>query len=111
MKDINEMNDHELLMELVSEKRRRDRIRYVKLACYGVLLCFVAYLGFTYVPKIIDTVNNIKDVIAKYDALAEQLQGTTQNIDAITSQFQDGTMEKLKSLVETLSSLLGRFGF
>ena len=42
MKNIEEMSDHELLMELVAEKRRQDKLRYLKYAFYGLIgLAFV----------------------------------------------------------------------
>ena len=111
MKDINEMSDHELLMELVAEKRRRDKIRYLKLACYGVVFLCILYAGFRFVPKVMAAIDSYNQVIAKYDALAEQLQGTRDQIDGIAKQFGDGTMEKLKSLIDTMSSFLERIGF
>ncbi len=111
MKDINEMSDHELLMELVVDKRRRDKLRYVKIAFYGIICLFIVYLGFKYVPKIKELVDSYKQIAAKYDALADELQGTSGKINELASQFSDGTIEKMKSLVGTLSDFLARFGF
>jgi len=66
MKDINEMSDHELLMELVEEKRRNDKIRYIKYGIYAVLALIVIILCIKYIPMIVDMVN-------RYNALMESL--------------------------------------
>ena len=40
MKRIEEMSDHELLMELIEDKRRNDKIRFIIYAVFATLAVF-----------------------------------------------------------------------
>jgi len=103
MKDINEMSDHELLMELVEEKRRNDKIRCIKYGIYAVLALIVIILCIKYIPMIVDMVN-------RYNALMEQLEQTNTSINQLVDSVGEDTGAKLKELVDSIYSLLRRFG-
>ncbi|MBQ6334763.1 MAG: hypothetical protein IJI46_06835 [Erysipelotrichaceae bacterium] len=111
MKNIEEMSDHELLMELVAEKRRQDKLRYLKYAFYGLIGLAFVVLCYIYVPKIVEMYKAYKQMVDKVNELTSQLQGTSDKINSLIDDVSDGTIEKLKSLVDVLNSVLGRFGF
>ena len=103
MKEIEMMSDHELLMELVAEKRRNDRIRYIKYGIYGVIGLAVAVMCFIYVPKIIDFYN-------KFNKVMDQLSEATNSVRRVSDSISTETIESFNSVVEAIKSLLGRFG-
>ena len=103
MKEIEEMSDHELLMELVAEKRRNDRIRYVKYGVYGIIFLGVAVLCFIYVPKIVAFYNRV-------NAVMEQLDAATNSVKRVSDSISTETIEAFNSVVEAIRQLLGRFG-
>jgi len=103
MKEIEMMSDHELLMELVAEKRRNDRIRYIKYGLYGVIVLLLAALCFIYVPKIIDFYN-------KFNKVMDQLSEATNSVRRVSDSISTETIESFNSVVEAIKSLLGRFG-
>ena len=71
MKDIEQMSDHELLMELVKEKRRNDKLRYVKYGVYGVIALVVVILCIKYVPKIVEF---FKEICSTYKGVSYSLR-------------------------------------
>ena len=103
MKEIEMMSDHELLMELVAEKRRNDRIRYIKYGIYGVIVLLLAALCFIYVPKIID-------FYSKFNNVMDQLSEATNSVRRVSDSISTETIESFNSVVEAIKSLLGRFG-
>ena len=104
MKDYNEMSDHELLMELVKEKRRNDKIRYVRYAVYVLILLAVGILAGIYVPKVVA-------VIKRYNQFMDQMQGLSDKVGSVVNDGTIGLLESMKSVMEKLQDLLGRFGF
>ncbi len=103
MKEIEMMSDHELLMELVAEKRRNDRIRYIKYGIYGVIGLAVIVMCFIYVPKIIDFYN-------KFNKVMDQLSEATNSVRRVSDSISTETIESFNIVVEAIKSLLGRFG-
>ena len=49
MKRYEEMSDHEILMELIREKRRNDRLRYVRYGIYALILAVLIALSRLYI--------------------------------------------------------------
>ena len=103
MKDIEEMSDHELLMELVAEKRRNDKIRYVKYGIYALCATVVLVLGFIYVPKIVEFYN-------KFNAVMDTLKSTSESVQRVSDSISTETIETLNGFVTAIRELLGRFG-
>ncbi len=111
MRNYEEMSDHELLMELVKEKRRNDRNRYVRYAVYGVICLFLIYLGFTYVPRIMKIVNQYNELMSKYGDLLAKLESTDTKINDFMESLQTDVFDKMKDIADRITALLGRFGF
>ena len=103
MKDIESMSDHELLMELVAEKRRNDKIRYVKYSIWGVVLLAAVVVGFIYVPKIIAFYN-------RFNAVMDTLNDVSNSVKRVSDSISTDTIESLNSVVEIFKQLLGGFG-
>ena len=103
MKDIENMSDHELLMELVAEKRRNDRFSYIDYGVKGVICLVVVILCFIYVPKIIEFYN-------KFNAVMDQLNAVSASVKRVSDSISTDTIETLNGFVEALKQLLGRFG-
>ena len=118
MKKIEEMSDHELLMELVAEKRRNDKLRFVRYGIYALIAVFVIAVGMMWYPKIKTMVGQYNELMNGYHELMDgyqDLMGRLAGMDERISDFM-GTFEtdfggKLKDLMEKINALMGRFGF
>ena len=104
MKNIEEMSDHEILMELIREKRRNDKIRNVKYGIYALIGLALIVLGCIYIPKIMA-------LIEKYNRIIDEMDETRQTIEQFVNSFGTDTGEKIKEMVEGLNKLFGKFGF
>ncbi len=133
LKPVEEMSERELLMELVSEKRRRDKLRPVKIAAWALVVIAVIALALIYVPKINDIYNklmdtydkvqvvydNAQDVYQQANEALEQARGTMDNINSTIndrlnpaidaySELRDSAAQKLQEAADGLSSLTER---
>ena len=104
MKDYSEMNDHELLMELVKEKRQNDKIRYVRYGIYILLFLTIAVFAYIYVPKIVA-------VIDRYNRFVEQVEGLSDKVNSIVNEETISLLDSVKSVMEKIQSLFSKFGF
>ena len=104
MKDYSQMSDHELLMELVKEKRRSDKIRYIRYGIHALILLAVVVTGIIYVPKIVA-------VIRRYNAFMDQMEGLNDKVSSFVNEGTIGLLDSVRSIMEKVQSLLGRFGF
>ena len=68
-KPVETMSDHELLVELVREKRRADRERAVKTAVALAVLAVIVVLCVIYVPRIAQTVRQFQAVMDRLNRL------------------------------------------
>lgn len=94
LKPISAMSDHEMLVELMQEKRRGDTLRNIKLVLLGVLLAVLVYLGFRYLPPAIAYFKGVGETIDKIQTGVDQVQTVTDSIkDSV-----GGLLEKLGGL-------------
>lgn len=91
-KDVTEMSERELLMELVLEKRRDETLRIIHYFWQGFLLLVILILLIIYGPKIYHFFRSLYDTVSSLHS----------NIREITE-----TVNKLSSSVQ---SLFGKFG-
>ena len=103
MKNIEEMTDHELLMELVAEKRQRDVQKKIRIAIWIAIGILIIYLLWIYVPKIIEIYN-------KWDAMFEQIQSTGQKVDGVVEDIKNGPLKSLQSGIDSISGFLKKLG-
>ncbi len=106
-KAIEDMSDRELLEELIAEKRRADKVRYVKYAVWAVILIALAYLLYRYLPPVIKTVQEIRQAtqqieqeLGKLNDNIESIRGTVDGIRQSGSDALERAIEKLNSLLE-----------
>lgn len=103
MKSIGEMSDHEMLVELMKDKKRRDTWRTAKMVCYVLVIAAVVAVAFIYAPKIVNAVKEIQTLMSKINSLADQTSG-------VMSNFGSDTITQLKSAIEKLNNLLSALG-
>ena len=53
LKPVAAMTDHEMLVELMYEKRRNDRARNIKYMIAGAVLVLIIILSIKYVPPVV----------------------------------------------------------
>ena len=71
---LEEMNDHELLMELIEEKRRNQKIRYIKYGILAVAVIAIAIIVSSWFPK-------IREAIETYNTVMKQVDSATGKIN------------------------------
>ena len=103
MKSIGEMSDHEMLVELMKDKKKRDTWRVVKVGATVVVIAAIVVAGVIYAPKIIGAVKDVQTLMSKINSLADQTSGVMNN-------FGSDTVTQLKSAIEKLNSLLSALG-
>ena len=131
-KDIQSMSDHELLMELVAEKRKLERLRHIKEICLAVLLVIAVILGCVYIPKILApfrqfqemsgqlqaALNRFNASMDSYEQLSDQARGLFDQLGSLDLSKLQETMDQLRSLnlpelqetADKLSQLVSRVG-
>ena len=104
MKDYSQMSDHELLMELVKEKRRSDKIRYIRYGIHALILLVIVVVGIIYVPKIVA-------VIRRYNAFMDQMEGLNDKVSSFVNEGTIGLLDSIRSILEKMQGLFTGFGF
>ena len=103
LKNIEEMSDHEILMELIKEKRRNDILRYINYGLVAIVSVFVAVECSIYIPKIMAFMD-------KYNQVLDTLNETSASIKRISDSISTDTIDAFNNLVSGISDLLKRFG-
>ena len=103
MKSIGEMSDHEMLVELMKDKKRRDSWRTIKIGAYVVVIAAVVAATVMYAPKIVGAVKEVQTLMGKINELADKTSG-------VMSNFGNDTITQLKSAIEKLNNLLSALG-
>ncbi|MBQ2657085.1 MAG: hypothetical protein IJF87_00760 [Erysipelotrichaceae bacterium] len=104
MKDYSQMSDHELLMELVKEKRRNDKLRYIRYGFSALVLLAVVIVAAIYVPKIVA-------VIRRYNQFMDQMEGLNDKVSSFVNEGTVNLLDSVKEIMEKVQSLFGKFGF
>ena len=104
MKDYSQMSDHELLMELVKEKRRSDKIRYIRYGIHALILLVIIIIGIIYAPKIVA-------VIRRYNAFMDQMEGLNDKVSSFVNEGTIGLLDSIRSILEKMQGLFTGFGF
>ena len=94
LKPIAAMTDHEMLVELMQEKRRSDRARKIRYMIAGALLLLIAILLYKYLPP----------AIRYFRSLGESLETIRGGVDSVRG-VADNVNDKINSLWDKLSSL------
>ena len=79
--EISAMTDHELLMELVEEQRRQERMRRVKTILWIAAALAVFVLACVYVPK-------LSALLRHYNAVMNSLESATARVNDSLDEFK-----------------------
>ncbi len=107
-KSLENMTDHEILMELVAEKRRSDNLRRLKIAVYVVIAIIIAILLFKYLPPVIAFFRRLNDQVQQLQTAMEQVQQTVTKVKETVSGVGDSTLEALKRAIESVIDLINK---
>lgn len=80
-KEISEMTDRELLMELVEETRRAGRMRRVKTILWIAAALVVFVLACLYLPK-------LSALLRHYNAVMNSLESATARVNESLEEFK-----------------------
>ena len=111
MKRIEDMTEREMLMELMAEKRLQDRLRAVKIAFGIAVILLLVWLGFTYIPRIIEVYNKWNDVLQQIQETGNKVNGVVDEIKSGPLQSIQSGIDSVKSGVESVKSFLSKLGF
>jgi len=103
MKSIGEMSDHEMLVELMKDKKKRDTWRVVKVGATVVVIAAIVVAAVIYAPKITGAVKDVQTLMSKINSIADKTSG-------VMNSFGNDTVTQLKSAIEKLNSLLSALG-
>ena len=105
-KPIDEMTDHEMLVELLSEKRRTDTVRYIKLGAYVLIAIVIIVLCAKYLPPVIAYFRQLNETLNQLRQGIERVQTTTDNIKTTVNGIGESGAELLQSASNQLGELL-----
>lgn len=106
------MSDHEILEELLAEKRMRDRWRRIKLAIAAVILVLLIILACMIVPKAVaayrtytETMARINTVVDQVESTMSEVQSSFDELDSSISDIRSSIESTIDTLTEQLSGL------
>lgn len=105
-KPIEDMTDHEMLVELLSEKRREENRRYAKIGFYILIAVAIIILCAIYLPPVIAYFRKLNDTVQQIQQAIRQVQTTTDNIKSTVVGIGESGSEALKSAADKLNELL-----
>ena len=109
--------DHEILMELLREKRQRDVIRRIKLIIAIFIIAAIIVAAFTVVPKVVAVikqynrvVNEIEQAFTKVDGLVTRYGSTFEKLATVDIDGIQTRLGKVTEFVDIFSNLANIFG-
>lgn len=110
MKNVEEMTDREILVELLAEKRKNDILRYVRYFVYAVLCAVVVYFYLKFAREFKEIVDSFHQIQSQVDSFQEQFNNISGSFEEISSSFDPEAIKEIQQLAEKLQSILSRFG-
>ena len=112
MKDINEMSERELLMELVVNKRNKEKLQLFTTAILAALLLVIVVALFIYVPKIMNIINEFNELSNQLGGLSEissQLSELNESIQSMSKEY-NFDMKQVTEFFENIKGAMNIFG-
>jgi len=81
MKKISEMSDHEMLVELMNDKRRQDKVRYVKYIWYAIILVLLIIICLKVVPPVVSTLRRYNNFMDQFDSFKAEIENALSKIN------------------------------
>ena len=94
LKPIAAMSDHEMLVELMHEKRRNDRARNIQYMIAGAVLVLIVILLIRYLPPAIRYFKNLNESLETIRGGVDTVRGVADNVN-----------EKINSLWDKLATI------
>ncbi len=103
---LENMTDHEILVELLKEKRLRDRLRYVKIAAIVVVLIAVVVFAVKFVVPVSNYTKEINQSMTRIEAEVESVKLQAEDtMKSINDKLSEVDMESVKSFTEKLKGI------
>lgn len=110
MKSLEEMTDHELLMELVAEKRRQDKLRYAKYALIAVVVIVLCVGLGMIISKINEFEKNYQQFVGQLEGIAGQFETMEKQVNDFFATFNDSSTKKMQELLQKIADFIERLG-
>lgn len=115
MKNVEEMTERELLMELVLEQRRTVALRKIKTAALLALAAVIIVLALIYVPRVVAYFQRVNAAIDRMNELSAQVEETLaqsreffdtagKDIQEMYAWAKDAGIENLKPVIEEFTA-------
>ncbi|MBP5750721.1 MAG: hypothetical protein J6X24_08025 [Firmicutes bacterium] len=89
LKPIAAMSDHEMLVELMHEKRRNDRARNITYMIAGAILVLVIILLVRYLPPAIRYFRSLNESLDSIRSGVESVRGVADNVNNTITSLWD----------------------
>ena len=107
MDNIEMLDDREILLELLEEKRQRDSQKAIKkYILIGILVFIVISLIIT-IPKIIDMYNKYNQAMKYFDTIYNEAQSMMKKIEKLDFKQIEESLSGINNIVNVLNGLLG----
>lgn len=103
-----EKSDHELLMELIEEKRKLEKIRKIKLIIWCVILALIIAGLSVVVPKIIEMYKSYQEAMKELNQILQQAQAISEELEKVDFTQYEELFKNLSGLSQYLPGLFGR---
>lgn len=102
---LEEMTDHEMLVELLEEKRYQERMRNLRIGCKAAVALAVVILLCIYLPPVIRTYRQLNETMQQVRDTVDQVKGAVEQVKGASTRVQ-GTMDELQGTVNSIRSAL-----
>ena len=103
-----EKSDHELLMELIEEKRKLEKIRKIKIIIWCVILALIIAGLSVVVPKIIEMYKSYQEAMKELNQILQQAQAISEELEKVDFTQYEELFKNLNGLSQYLPGLFGR---
>ena len=100
------MTEREMLAELMEDKRRRDKLRWVKIAVAAVVLILVIVFAVKYIVPMSGYVKEIEASMSTIEKEVDAMKDQAQSImNDMQSKLDEVDLEGLKSIAQKLEDI------
>ena len=103
-----EKSDHELLMELIEEKRKLEKIRKIKLIIWCVILALIIAGLSVVVPKVIEMYKSYQEAMKELNQILQQAQAISEELEKVDFSQYEELFKNLNGLSQYLPGLFRR---
>ncbi len=104
-KNVEDMQDTELLREFVENQRRERRYLLTAAGCLAVLTVIIAISALVLIPKSLRTLNNINQLVADTNVMISQADESLDNIDVMVGNVNELVETNQQKINDTIGHL------